>query len=422
MTSTLTLAPLDERLTLLLDSNPEAMRDPFPLWRELRETAPVHRHRDVVLVSSYAEVKRQLRDHVGLSSRAGIEGSLFAANRSRLDDRQRRAQSEIAEFEALYLSRSDGEQHTRLRTIAHRAFTPRRIADMRAMLTRCTDDLLAGVATDEPIDLRATLAYPLPMLAICGMLGVPDGERAMIHEWSGRLGRNRGGDDPQAVMAAWDAMGQFRRYVEEILVPLRRSEPSSDLVSALLEAEQGERLTDRELTAMFVVLLFAGHETTTNLIATGLRELLLHPQQWERLRADPSLILAAVEELLRWVSPVQWTARVAATDLRIGELDVSRGEAVFLVVAAANRDPEEFHDPERLDVGRADSKAHLSLGFGAHFCLGNALARLEAAIALTTIATRFPDIRLAGEPAGWEGNTMLRRLSDLPVVLGAERG
>jgi cytochrome P450 len=414
-------ASIDERLDGLLASDPAAMADPFPLWRELRESAPVHRHGAVVLVTSYDEVKLQTRNAVGLSSRYGIDGTLFAANRERLGESQQRAQSEIAEFESLYISRSDGDQHERLRNVAHRAFTPRRIADMEATLERYTEDLLDGIAGQEPVDFRERFAYRLPMLAITDMLGVPAEKREAIHGWSGKLARNRGGDDPQAVMAAYDAMGQFRDYVENILVPIRESEPSSDLLSALLEAEHSERLSGNEMTATFVVLLFAGHETTTNLISIGLRELLENPEQWQRLREHPEIAPVAVEELLRWVSPVQWIGRVSSADQRIGEVDVAKGETVNLVLAAANRDPGRFDNAEELDIERPESRDHLALGFGPHFCLGNALARMEARIALSAIARRFPDVRLAGEPQ-WGGNAMLRSMTELPIVAGTDRG
>jgi cytochrome P450 len=416
----MTSATLDSRLDEILASQPAAMSDPYPIWRDLRETAPVVRHGAVVLVNSHEEVKRRARDKVALSNRGGIDGTLFAANRERLDPEQRRAQGEIAKFESHYVSRSDGDQHERLRNVCHRAFTPRRIVHMEEMLTEFTEQLLDGLPADETIDFRERFAYRLPMMAISEMLGVHDDRQEAINLWSNRLARNRGGDQPDAVMAAHEAMSEFRNYVENVLVPARRAEPSTDLVSALMEAEGSERLTGEEMTANFVVLLFAGHETTTNLIALGLRELLLDRRQWQRLIDDPTMIPGAIEELLRWVSPVQWISRVAALDQEIAGVDVSRGDAVHLVLGAANRDPAVFADPETLDVGRADAGEHLALGFGPHFCLGNALARLEARIAMEALVRRFPDIDLAGEPESWTGAAMLRTITDLPVVMGAD--
>jgi cytochrome P450 len=413
---------LDAGLDAILASRPEAMGDPFPIWRELRETAPVHRHGAMVLISSYEEVKKRTRNTTDLSNRYSIEGNLFAANRERLEPEQQQALLEIAEFESRYLSRSDGEQHERLRNVSHRAFTPRRIAAMETALEVYAEDLLDGLPADEPIDFRERFAYRLPMLAITEMLGVPEDRRETIHLWSNKLARNRGGDQPDAVMAAHEAMCDFRDYVEQTVVPARRKDPGTDLVSALLEAEGSERLTGREMTATFVVLLFAGHETTTNLIAIGLRELLRDGEQWQRLLDDPSLIPGAVEELLRWVSPVQWISRISTADQEIGGVELERGDAVQLVLAAANRDPAVFADPEVLDVGRADAREHLALGFGPHFCLGNALARLEAKLALEALVRRYPDIRLAGDPEAWTGNAMLRTITDLPVEMGKDRG
>lgn len=415
-------ASVDERLDGLLASDPAAMADPFPLWRELRESAPVHRHGAVVLVTSYDEVKLQTRNAVGLSSRYGIDGTLFAANRERLGESQRRAQSEIAEFESLYISRSDGDQHERLRNVAHRAFTPRRIADMEASLERYTEDLLDGIAGQEPVDFRERFAYRLPMLAITDMLGVPADKREAIHGWSGKLARNRGGDDPQAVMAAYEAMGQFRDYVENILVPIRESEPSSDLLSALLEAEHSERLSGNEMTATFVVLLFAGHETTTNLIANGLLMLLRDRTVWQALCEDPSLIPNAVEELLRVVTPVQWLFRVTTRPVTLGDVSLDAGQTVYALLAAANRDPDVFERPDEIDVRRSNARQHLALGFGGHFCLGNALARMEGAAAFDLLTRRFPDIELITEHPLWRGNAQLRSISELPVRLGPDRG
>jgi cytochrome P450 len=222
-------------------------------------------------------------------------------------------------------------------------------------------------------------------------------------------------------MDAHAAMAEFRHYVEDVVLPERRRRPGTDLVSALMQAHEGERLADQELTAMFVVLLFAGHETTTNLIGNGLVELMRHRDQWELLCADPSLAGNATEELLRWVTPVQWLGRVAMQPFDIDGVRVDAGQTVFPILAAANRDPAAFDEPERLDITRADAKNHLALGFGPHFCIGNALARLEGTIAFSTLAKRFPDIELAEEDLSWRGNAMLRGLSALPMRPGRDR-
>lgn len=413
--------PSDE-LGAIFASDPEAIADPFPVWNQLREAAPVHRHGSVVLVSRYADVKRLQLDGDNLSNRYAIDGTLVAANYAKLNDEQVAAAKEIAAFEALYMPRSDGDTHSRLRGIAHRVFSPRRVAAMRGSIERYTDLLIDELLQTSPVDFRATFAYRLPMMAIAEMLGVPDEDRETVNQWSNKLARNRGGDDPVAVMEAHAAMLEFRRYIEQVIIPERRANPGTDLVSALMEASEGDRLSDEELTAMFVVLLFAGHETTTNLLSGGLLELLRNREQWQRMVDDPSLVPGAVEELLRWTSPVQWIGRVAANDFTIDDLSISRGESVFLLIAAGNRDPEQFPEPDRLDIGRTNAKTHLSLGFGPHFCLGNSLARMEASVVFTTLAKRFPDVQVVDDAPDWTGNAMLRSLQTLPIVLGDDRG
>jgi cytochrome P450 len=261
------------------------------------------------------------------------------------------------------------------------------------------------------------LAYRLPLMIICDMLGVPAHDRERIHEWSGLLGRNRGGDDPQVLMAAHAAMEEFRAYVGELLVPLRK-ERGTDLLSDLLGAEDDEQLSQEELTAMFVVLLFAGHETTTNLIGNGLLMLLEHRDQWERLCAEPQLMGNAVEELLRIISPVQWQFRLTTQPMTLRGVELPAGQTVYAVAASANRDPEVFSEPDVLDVGRENAKAHIALGFGTHFCLGNALARLEGQVVLELLTERYPHIELASSDLHWRGNAMLRGLAELPVHYG----
>jgi cytochrome P450 len=411
---------LDDQLDEILESKPEGLADPFPVWRRLLEERPIHRHGPVVLVAPHRHVRRLIRDNERLSNSFMLSGSRAGAIMRSLTEEQRRAHEELSAFESLYLSRSDGEQHRRLRNIAHHAFTPRRIAAMETTIQRYTDQLIEESIIGEVVDLMP-LAYRLPLIVVADMLGVPESHREDIHTWSNRLGRNRGGDDPEALMDAHAAMTEFRKYVEDDVLPQRRRHPGTDLVSALMEAHDGERLTSQELTAMFVILLFAGHETTTNLIGNGLVELMRHRDQWERLCADLALAPLAVEELLRWVTPVQWLFRVATETFEIEGVRIEAGETVLPILAAANRDPEAFDEPDRLDITRPDSGNHLAFGFGPHFCIGNALARLEGKIAFATLAGRFPDMELAEPDLTWRGNAMLRGLAALPVRLGRER-
>jgi cytochrome P450 len=408
--------PLEQELDAILASRPEAIADPFPVWRRLLESAPVHRHGPVLFVSRYEDVKSLSRNGAALSNRAQFEGSRVDAIVAGLSPEQARAHREVSAFEQNFIARSDGEIHARRRNIAHRAFSPRRVVEMTETIQSYTDELLDRLPAAEVVDLMSGLAYALPLMVIGDMLGVPAADREQIHVWSNLLGRNRGGDDPVALMRAHEALGEFRSYVEQLIAEKRRH-PGTDLVSALMEAHEGDRLSEEELTAMFVVLLFAGHETTTNLIAHGLVELQRNPEQWRLLCDEPTIAEAAVEELLRWVSPVQFNGRVAVQTVELDGGRIEPGDTVFLMLAAANRDPGFFADPDRLDLRRPDARAHLALGFGPHFCLGNALARLEGAIVLGTLARRFPNLEIASETLAYRGHWKLRSLAALPVLL-----
>jgi cytochrome P450 len=419
--STVAARSLDGQLSRILASDPEAMAQPEPVWRALREMAPVHRIGPVVLVSGYRDARDVLRDDQRFSSRYFVTGSRAEAIKAALTGPELHAYEEIGAFESMYMSRSDDEQHERLRGSANRVFTPRRMAEMRSAVERYTDEMLAVMAAEGDTDVVSRLAYRLPLMVISDMLGVPPDQRDQIHLWSAQLGRNRGGDDPQALMVAFQAMRDFRHYVEDILVPLRSNRQGSDLLSALLDAEESARLSGVELTAMFVVLLFAGHETTTNLISIGLLELLRHRDQWDRLCEDPSLASEATEELLRWVTPVQYQWRATRADVEIGGVEIESGATVAAVLAAANRDPDPFADPERLDITRRNAKQHLALGLGPHFCLGNALARIEGAVVFEALARRFPRLELLDHSPSWKGNAMMRGPSEVRVRLGPER-
>lgn len=413
---------LDDEVAALLRSEPAAIADPFPLWNRLREEAPVFKSGPVVLVTRYQDVKRVQRDdgYFGHSGRA--QGTRAQANRAKLDESQLAAWDEVTRFESNYLTRSEGEAHERRRRIAHRAFQHKKIAELEQATERYAEEMITRCGEAGTVDLKDALAYRLPLMIICDMLGVPAEDREQIHEWSGTLGRNRGGDDPEVLMAAHGALREFRAYVDRLLLKVREDR-GTDLLSNLLGAEDEEQLSEEELSAMFVVLLFAGHETTTNLIANGLVALMDNRDQWDILCEDPTRASGAVEELLRYVSPVQWQFRLTHKEVEIDGVDIPAGHTVFPVSAAANRDPRHFDDPDRLDITRENAKTHLALGFGTHFCLGNVLARLEARIVLEELARRFPDIEPAAptDELGWRGNAMLRGLSELPVRLGPER-
>ena len=408
-------AALDEELERIFASDPAAMADPHPVWRRLREEHRVHAHGHTLLVTRYDDIRAVHRDDVRASRRGFFEGTRAQAIRAGLPPEAQAAFDAIAAFQGLQVSRTEGADHERLRRIAHRAFTPRRIADMEAAIARFRDELLDALPRDDLVDLMP-FAYRLPLLVVCDLLGVPEeGEREAIRQWGNRIARHLGSTDAGLVIDAHRAILEFRAYVDTVIAR-HHDDParSSDLVAALLDAEEDERLTDDELAAMFVVLLFAGHETTTNLISIGLLDLLRHPDQWRLLVEDPSVAENAVEELLRRVTPVQWEQRVVVEDMEVGDVGVPRGQTLLTMLAGANRDPDVFERPEELDLQRPDARRHVSFGYGPHFCLGASLARLEGRLAFEALAERFPDMELAADPA-FQGNAMMRQLAALPV-------
>ncbi len=424
--SVIETAPLDQRLTALVESRPEAIVDPYPLYHELLETSPVHRLGPTVVLSRYDDVKLAIREVKRMSSQAYRVGSRATEIRSRLGEDQARAFDEIAAFEAMYISRADGGVHQELRDIAMRPFGPRRIVELRATIVRYLDELLAEAVADgaEVVDLVSTVMMKLPVMVICTLLNVPLGDAPTIKAWSGRIGKNRGGVVASDLMDAHAAMRDFRGYVQEIVDHHRRAPGSTDLVAAFMGAEGEARLTAEQLAAQFVVLLFAGSDTTNALMANGLLALAQRPDQWRAICAEPALVEPAVEELLRWVSPVQFLWRVTTAPMEFGGVELDAGTTVMPIVAAANRDPRVFSDPDALDVRRRDLEPHITFGYGPHFCLGNALARMESEIFFSTIARRFPDLEMTVDPSEleWYGNAMFRTIRALPLALGRDRG
>jgi cytochrome P450 len=414
-------APLQEQLGALFASRPEELSDPYPVYEALCEAGPVLGWGPVVLVTRYQDVKPMLRDGVHYSNGFRAQGSFYEDTRARLAGEYRDAFDEVTRFEALYMSRADGDIHKRLRLIAHRAFTPRRIAELGVATQRYVDDILDRWPEQDAVDLM-DLAYWVPLMIIGDLLGVPASARGPIHGWSSKIGRNRGGTEPGPLLEAHHALHAFRGYVDSIIAEHREAQSVSELVTLLMDAEGGDRLGSEELAAMFVVLLFAGHETTTNLIANGMLALMRDRDQWRRLCDDPSLAGRAADELLRHVSPVQFLGRVAREDVQIAGVTVPAGQTIRPMVVCANRDPRMFEDPARVDITRRNARDHVALGFGPHYCLGASLARLEAEITVGTIARRYPEIELSGDALEWTGNASLRRPAAMLVSAGEERG
>jgi cytochrome P450 len=309
---------------------------------------------------------------------------------------------------------SDPPDHERLRRLVNKAFTARRVERLRPRITAITAELLDEMSTQRDVDLLAAFAFPLPITVICELLGIPVADRDDFRKWSATIISNT----VSAEIFQADATAMVHYFMA--LLAAKRQEPADDLLSALISArDEGDRLDENELMSMMFLLLVAGHETTVNLIASGTLALLLNPGELGRLRGDPSLLGGTVEELLRYVNPVNHaTYRFTAEPVEIGGTHIEAGEPVIIALSSADRDPSRFANPDRLDIGR-DSSGHLAFGYGIHYCLGAPLARLEAEIAFGALLDRFGSMRLAvpAESLRWRPSTLIHGLEALPVRL-----
>ena len=324
----------------------------------------------------------------------------------------------VTGYLAVHLLNSDPPDHTRLRKLVTKGFTARRVAGLRPRVEAITTELLDAMAAapDGEVDLLAAFAFPLPVTVICELLGIPASDQAQFRDWSNAMLASDG--EPGAYRAAGTAM--FGYFSD--LVAAKRKAPADDLVSALIsasDADPGDSLDERELMAMLFLLLVAGHETTTNLIGSGTLALLTSPPEFARLRDDPALLPAAVEELLRYANPLNHaTDRFTLEPVDIGGVTIPAREWVLCVTSSANHDPARFPDADRLDLGR-DAGGHVAFGHGIHYCLGAPLARLEGEVAFGALLARFPALSLAADPATlrWRRSSLIRGLERLPVRL-----
>ncbi|WP_189550588.1 cytochrome P450 family protein [Streptomyces lavendofoliae] len=398
----------------------EFATDPYPAYAWLRDHAPVHRTQlpsgvEAWLVTRYADARQALADQRLSKNPAHHDEPAHARGRTGIPG-ERKADL------MTHLLNIDPPDHTRLRRLVSKAFTPRRVAAFAPRVQELTDRLIDSFATKGSADLIHDFAFPLPIYAICDMLGVPREDQDDFRDWAGMMIRHGGG--PRGGVAR--SVKKMRGYLAELIHRKReslRGEGDDDLISGLIRAsDHGEHLTENEAAAMAFILLFAGFETTVNLIGNGVHALLRHPDQRERLQnslaaGETGLLETGVEELLRFDGPVELaTWRFATEALTIGGERIAAGDPVLVVLAAADRDPERFAEPDTLDLSRRDNQ-HLGYGHGIHYCLGAPLARLEGQTALATLLTRLPDIRLAGDPADlrWRGGLIMRGLRTLPV-------
>jgi len=391
----------------LLD--PEVLANPYPLYRQLRTEDPVHwdPFLHAWIVTRYTDVVTVL--HRFSANRTPTPEQLAALGLESLTPVAR-----VMVRQMLFL---DAPSHTRIRGLASQAFTPRRVERLREHIQSITDDLLDAVIPRGRMDVIEELAAPLPAIVTAEMLGVPTRDHQLLKKWSADFAEMLGNfqhnpDRAAGVLKSTEEMvAYFRDAVRE-----QRERPRDGLVSALLAAEiDGDRFTEDEVIANVIVTMVGGQETTTNLIGNGIVTLLRNPEPMARLREDPALITSAVEELLRYESPSQHTARLAPEDVTLGGKLIRKRQAVIAVMAAGNRDPERFPEPDRLDLGRTDNR-HLAFGWAAHFCFGAPLARIEGQIAFATMLRRLPELRLSPEPLVWRENLGLRGLTALPVT------
>jgi cytochrome P450 len=312
---------------------------------------------------------------------------------------------------------TDPPDHTRVRALVNKAFTPRHVARLRPHIQAICDELLALVERRGRMDVMADFATQLPAIVIAELLGVPAEDRIRFKEWSNDLISLLGNPDPAGAVERFErGLDHLLSYLRDVIGQRRRA-PRDDLISSMIAAqEERDALSDGELLATSNLLLVAGHETTTNLIGNGLLALLLHPAEMARLRDDLELVPSAVEEMLRYDSPVQATVRVTTETVELGGQTLPPGALVVAMIGAANRDPAVFPDPDRFDVARTDNR-HLSFGFGPHFCLGAPLARLEGQVIFRALLARYPRLRLDREDVPHRPNFALRGLLELPVSL-----
>jgi pimeloyl-[acyl-carrier protein] synthase len=386
---------------------PEFVADPYPTYHRLRAEDPVHQSPlGFWVLTRYEDVVASLRDPrmikepiaAFVAARFGLPAPPLGMGLSMLD--------------------RDPPDHTRLRGLVSKAFTPRVIEQLRPHIQQIVDGLLDRVQGDREMDLIEQFAYPLPVIVICEMLGVPVADHERFKGWGLDIARGLDAimlppDSPVAersVLARRALADYFRGLIAE-----RRRAPRDDMLSGLIAAEEaGDKLSEDELLATCILLLVAGHETTVNLIGNGSLALLRHPAELRRLREDPGLIVTAVEELLRFDGPVQRTARIPSEDVTIGGKTIGKGEMVMPFIGAADRDPAQFPDPDRLDIGRTENR-HIAFGWGIHFCIGAPLARVEGQIAINTLLRRMPRLALATAEPQHRQSLTLRGLTSLPV-------
>ena len=394
---------------------PEFRTNPYPIYHRLRSENPIHRSSfgDDWVLTRYQDVKTILRDRrVSSHDRPNL-----IAQKSKYLQNQGKNLNALAEASNKFLFYTNPPSHTRLRRLVSQAFSPTAIERMRPQIQKIVDSYLEKVRDRGKIDIIADLAEPLPVQVIARLLGIPANDaRDQLHQWAQTLSRIL---DSLVSLEEYEAINQaieeFQDYLRN-LIARREKDPQDDLISYLIAArDENDKLSQDEVSSTCIVLFMTGEETTINSIGNGMLALLHHPEQMDKLKKEPEIIQKAVEETLRYDSPVQMTSRLVCETLEIGGQTIEKGKKILLCLGAANRDPDRFPDPDRFDILRQQNH-HLAFGDGIHRCLGAALAHLQAEIAITALVQQLPNLELASDKLAWRRNIVLRGLKTLPVT------
>jgi cytochrome P450 len=407
---------------LELDNFFATVQNPYPMYTYLRENEPVRWNPmfNCFMLTRYDDVNAVFSDHQRFSSDVWSNVPEMMSENMGLaaEDESMQQLKQIVPFLAYNLQGMDPPGHTRQRTLMTKTFTPRMLESFRPTVQALVNELIDARLAEGKMDLVADLAYPLPSNVILDLLSIPRSGRPYIKASSEAINEFVSTllfNGPAVWPRLADIFDEVKTYLKGLMAE-RRVHPGEDLLSKMVHAEEnGDMLSEDEIVIATNFLLFAGHETTANLIGVGMYHLLRHPEQMAQLRNDPSKIPAAVEELLRYVSPVHMLSRRTVQDVTIRGVDIPAGSSIYLLVGAANRDPEKFPDPETLDIQRQPART-LGFGYGIHFCIGAALARMESQVAFETILRRLPNLRMLEDTAIFRPNYFLRGLLALPVA------
>ncbi len=392
---------------------PEFHADPYSIYHCLRSEEPIHWSIfGEWVLTRYVDVKSVLRDPLFCAEKIPMR----IKEKGHYLQQKQKSLNAIAQVSSKFFFFLDPPDHTRLRGLVCKAFSTRVVECMRPQIQEIVDELIDGFQDRGVMDIISDLACPLPVIVIAKMLGVPAEAHSKLHKWSNDMSRIL---DPLLSLETYEHLNQvaveFTEYFRDLIAERQKS-PKEDLISALVAArERGDRLSEEELLSICMLLFVTGEETTVNTIGNGILALLCHPDQMEKLKREPAIIQSAIEELLRYDSPVQLTSRIATENVEISGKLIRAGDKVVACLGAANRDPSQFPDPDRLDLTRGEN-SHLAFSDGIHYCLGAVLARVQGQIAINTLVQRLPDLKLYTDTLEWRENIVVRGLKALPVT------